>query len=80
MLIQRVGNKFIEFSIDYTQHGRVFVFFDPGKVINNFIENVACLMTSGENGEFRLVCCIVNQSAIELHGRRLHTNFVLPLE
>ena len=31
-------------------------------------------MPSGEISEFRLVCCIVNQSAVELHGRRLYTN------
>ena len=31
-------------------------------------------MPSGENGEFRLISCIVNQSAVELHGRRLYAN------
>ena len=74
LLKRRVGNKFIEFSIDYTRHGRVYDFKDPDKVINDFIENVARLVPSGEIGEFRLVCCIVNQSAVELHGRRLYTN------
>ena len=37
-------------------------------------------MPSGKNGEFRLVCCIVNQSAVELHGRRLYTNSCLTPE
>ena len=45
-----------------------------GKVINDFIENAARLVSSGENGEFRLICYIVNQSAVELHGRRLYAN------
>ena len=74
MLIPRVGNKFIEFSIDYTRHGRVYDFKDPDKVIYGFIENVARLVPSGKNGEFRFVCCIVNQFVVELHGRRLYTN------
>ena len=33
------------------------------------VENVARLVPSGKNGEFRLVCCIVNQSALS-HGVR----------
>ena len=44
-------------------------------VINDFIENVARPVLSGENDEIRFVCCIANQSPIELHGRRLNTNF-----
>ena len=44
----------------------------PDKVINDFIENVARIVPSGENAELRLVCCIVNQSAVELHDRRLN--------
>ena len=55
LLIQRVGNKFIEFSIDYTHHGSVYGFKDPSKVITNFTENIARLVRSGEIGEFRLV-------------------------
>ena len=46
---------------------------NPDKVINEFMENVARIIPKA-NGEFRLVCCIVNQSAVELHGRRLYTN------
>ena len=58
-LIRRVGNKFIEVSIDYTRQGRVYDFKEPDKVVNDFI---------------RLLCCMVNQSAVELLGRRLYTN------
>ena len=50
LLKQRVGSKFIEFSIDYTRHGRVYDFKEPDKVINDFIENVTCLVPSGEIG------------------------------
>ena len=74
LLMRRVGTKFIEISIDYIRHGRVDVFKEPDKVINDFIQNVARLVPSGENGEFKLIYCIVNQSAVELHGRRLYTN------
>ena len=59
VLIRGVGNKFIEFSIDYTRHGRVYDFKEPDKVVNDFI---------------RLLCCMVNQSAVKLLGRRLYTN------
>ena len=45
----------------------------PDKVIGDFIENVARHLFEAE-GEFRLICCIVNQSVVELHGRRLYTN------
>ena len=45
--------------------------------MNDIIENVARLVPYGKNGEFRLVCCIVNQSAVELHARRLYTNSCL---
>ena len=41
--------------------------------MNDFIDNVA-LVTPEADGEFRFICCIVNQSTIELHGRRLYTN------
>ena len=61
LLIRRVGNKFMEFSIDYTRHGKIYNFKNPEKVINDFIENVARVVPPpNENGEFRLVCCIVN--------------------
>ena len=74
LLIQRVGNKFIEFSIDYTWHGKIYNFNNPEKFIDDFIENVAHVVPTNKNGKFRLICCIVNQSAVELHGRQLYTN------
>ena len=52
----------------------VYDFKDPDQVINDFIENVARLVPSGEISQFRLVCFIVNQPVLELHGRRLYTN------
>ena len=72
-MIQKIGNRFIEFSIDYIHHSETCDFMNPNKVINEFIENVARL-TPKANGEFRLLCCIVNQSVVELRGRRLYTN------
>ena len=56
-LIRRIGNRFIEFSIDF----------------NRFIENVS-RKTPDAVGEFRLTCCIVNQSATEIEGRLIYTN------
>ena len=47
---------------------------NPKKVILEFIENVVRLCILEANGEFRLVFCIINQSVVELHGRRLYTN------
>ena len=68
LLIRRVGNKFIEFSTDYSRHGRIYNFKNLEKVINDFIENVARVVPTNEIGDFRFVCCIVNQSAVELRG------------
>ena len=34
-------------------------------------------MPSGQNGEFSLICCIDDQSAVELHVTRLYTNSCL---
>ena len=46
-----------------------------GKISGFFIgANNSYFKLDSENGEFRLACCIVNQSAVELHGRRLYTN------
>ena len=69
LLIRRVGNTFIEFSTDYTRHGRVYGFKDADMVINDFIENVVRPVLSDENDETD------EKSAIELHGRRLYANF-----
>ena len=72
MLIRKAG-KFMEFSIEYKHHSNVYDFKNSDKVIGDFIENVARHLSEAE-GEFRLICCIVNQSVVELHGRRLYTN------
>ena len=63
----------MEFNIDYKRHSNVYDFKNPDKVIGDFIENVARHLFEAE-GEFRLICCIVNQSVVGLHGRRLYTN------
>ena len=73
MLIRKVGDRFMEFSIDYTRHGKIYDFKNLDKIINDFIENVARFVPEA-NGEFRSICCVVNQSATELHGKRLYTN------
>ena len=72
ILIQKIGNRFLEFSVDYVRHSKAYDFMNPNKVINEFIEIVARLIPIA-NGEFRLVCCIANQYVVELHGRRLYT-------
>ena len=77
LLTAGVSKKSKEFSIDYTRHGRVYDFKDPDKVINDFIKNLARLVPSGQNGEFSLICCIGNQSVVELHVTRLYTNSCL---
>ena len=66
MLIRKIGDKHIEFSIDYTPHSKLYDFKDPEKVLSDFIENVARVIPDA-NGELCLVACIVNQSAIELY-------------
>ena len=73
LMIRKVGDKFIAFSIYYSWHGKVYNFKDPEKVLNDSTDNVTRGIPEA-NGEFRLVYCIVNQSAVELHGRRLYTN------
>ena len=44
MLIRKVGDRFMEFSIDYTHHDKICEFKDPDKINNDFIENVARLV------------------------------------
>ena len=72
-IIRKICEKYIEFSIDYARFGKVYNFKNLGKVLNEFIDNVARVIADA-NDEFRLICCIVNQSAVESHGRRLFTN------
>ena len=73
LLIRKISNKDIEFSIDYTHHGKPYDFKDPEQILSNFIENVARVIPDA-SGEFRLVSCIVNQSAVELYRRIMYTN------
>ena len=73
ILIRRIGNRFIEFSIDYDRFKNVYDFFDPDKIIGSFIEAVERKI-SGEEGEFRTVFSIMNQSAAEIEGKRIYSN------
>ena len=41
ILIRSIGNRFIEFSIDYDRFKNVYDFFYPDKIIGSFIEAVA---------------------------------------
>ena len=68
-----MGTGLWSLVLTYTHHGKVYDFKDPDKIIDNFTENVARLVPKAKD-EIRLICCIVNQSVTELHGRRLYTN------
>ena len=73
ILIRKIGDKFIELSIDYRRHMNLYDFKNPDKVIYDFIENVSRHINEAES-EFRLICCIINQTATETHGRKLYMN------
>ena len=73
LIIRKTGDKYIEFSIDYARFEKDYDFKNPEKVLNEFTENVSRVIPDA-NGEFRLVCCIVNQSAVELYSRRMYTS------
>ena len=73
MIFRRIGNQFIEFSIDYQRFSKVYDFTKSEKIIFDFIENVSRKIPDA-NGEFCFICCIVNQSAIEIEGRKTYTN------
>ena len=73
MIVRRIGNWFIEFSVDYHRFSKVFEFSNPEKIIFDFIENVSRKIRDA-NGEFCLICCIVNQSPLEIEGRKIDTN------
>ena len=51
----------------------VYDFAKPEKIVSDFNENVSRKILY-VNGEFRLICCIVNQSAVEIEGRKIYTN------
>ena len=73
ILIRRIGNRFIEFSIDYDRFKNAYDFFDPDKIIGSFIEAVARKIPD-EEGEFRTVFSIMNQSTAEIEGKRIYSN------
>ena len=73
MLIRRIGNRFIEFSIDLNRFGKIYGFKNLEKVLNEFIENISREIPDAV-GEFHLIFCIVNQSAAEIEGRWIYMN------
>ena len=73
LLIRRIGNRFIEFSINFNRFGKICDFKVPEKALNEFIENISQELPNVV-GEFRLVFCIVNQSPTEIEGRRIYAN------
>ena len=75
ILILRIGNRFIEFCIDYDRFKNVYDFFDLDKIIGSFIEAVARKIPD-EEGEFRTVFSIINQSAAEIEGKRINSNTI----
>ena len=54
-MIRKVGDKFIEFSINHSLHGKVYSFKDTEKVLNDFIDDVARVIPEA-NEEFCLIC------------------------
>ena len=73
ILIRRINNRFIQFSIEYHRFKNVYHFFDPDKIIGSFIETVE-RKTPDEEGEFRTMFSIMNQSAAETEGKRIYSN------
>ena len=72
ILIRRIGNRFITFSIDYDPFKNVSDFFDPDKIIGSFIETVARKIPD-EEGEFGTMFSIMNQSAAEIEVKRIYS-------
>ena len=73
ILIRRIGNRYIEFSIDYDRFKNVYDFFDSDKIMGSFIEAVARKIPD-EEGEFRTVFSIITQSAAEIEDKRIYSN------
>ena len=69
ILIQRICNRFIEFSIEYDPFKNVYDFFDPDEITDSFIEAVARKIPD-EEGEFKKRFSIMNQSAAEIEDER----------
>ena len=69
LLMRRICNRFIEFSIDYERFKYPYDFFTPDKIITSFIEAVA----RKSPGEFRTIFSIMNQSAAQVEGKRIYS-------
>ena len=65
--------KVAVFSIDNARFFNRYDFTDPENIISNFIERVSTELGNIE-GEFRLICSIINQSVAQVEGKRLYTN------
>ena len=72
ILITKIGDQFIEVSIDYSRHSNLYDFENPNKVIKDFIDTASRYILEVE-GELRLICYMVNQSNIETNGRKIYT-------
>ena len=70
ILIREIGDKFIEFSIDYSCQSKLYDFKNPDKVIEYFIDTASRHIPEVA-GEFRLICCIVNQYNVEANGQKI---------
>ena len=73
LLIRRIDNKFIEFTINYDRFKNSYDFFTPDKIIASFIQAVVNKIPD-EEGEFRTVFSIMNQSATQIEGKRIYSN------
>ena len=60
VIVRRIGNWFIELSVDYHHFPRVYDFTKPENIIFDFIEIILHKIPDA-NGEFCLICCVVNQ-------------------
>ena len=57
ILIRKIGDKFIEFSIHYLRHSNLYDFENPNKVIEDFIDTASRHILEVE-GEFRLFAAL----------------------
>ena len=54
------------------RHSNLYNFESPNKAIEDFIDTGSRHIPEVD-GEFRLICCIVNQSNVETNGRKIYT-------
>ena len=73
LIIRKIGSKYLEFSINYDKHKNFYDFYTPEKVIRQFIEDVF-LKIPNEEGEFKLVSNLMNQSMVDIEGRKIYSN------